>query len=385
MMTRRERLMATLQGRPVDRPAVSLYELGGFRIDPNDPDPYNVYNSPDWKPLLDLTEKHTDLIRMMSAVRACSHDPKGASVTSRRQEFFQETTKDDGQVRITRTTLSAGGRNMTQETTRERHLNTVWTTEHLLKSVEDVEAYLTIPDEVFAETINVQPLAAEEAALGDRGIVMVDTEDPLCAAACLFSMEDYTTLAFTEPKLFRQLLDKMARRILPRTEEVSRLFPVHLWRIYGPEYASEPYLPPDLFKEYVVRYVGPMARAIQAHGGMVRIHSHGRLMNILPLIAEMGVDALDPIEPPPQGDVELWEVRAQYGKQWVLFGNLEIADIENMPTPQFIEKVKRALEEGMAGEGRGFVLMPSASPYGRDISSLCLKNYESIIKHVDGF
>ncbi|MEI8140937.1 MAG: uroporphyrinogen decarboxylase family protein, partial [bacterium] len=372
MMTRRERLMATIQGKVVDRPAVSLYELGGFRIDPNDPDPYNVYNSPDWRPLLELTENHTDLIRSMSAVRPCSHIPEGASAASRWREFFQETTKDDGQARITRTTLNAGGRTMIQETARERHLNTVWTTEHLLESVEDVEAYLTIPDDVFAETINVSPLIAEEDALGDRGIVMVDTEDPLCAAASLFSMENYTMLAFTEPELFCRLLDKMARRILPRTEEVSLRFPGHLWRIYGPEYASEPYLSPDLFKEYVVRYVEPMARAIQRHGGTVRIHSHGRLRNILPLIAEMGVDALDPIEPPPQGDVELQEVRASFGKEWVLFGNLEIADIENMPSPQFTEKVKRALNEGCAGEGRGFVLMPSASPYGREISALCL-------------
>jgi len=29
MMTRRERLMATLQGKVVDRPAVSFYEVGG--------------------------------------------------------------------------------------------------------------------------------------------------------------------------------------------------------------------------------------------------------------------------------------------------------------------------------------------------------------------
>ena len=123
-----------------------------------------------------------------------------------------------------------------------------------------------------------------------------------------------------------------------------------------------------------------MTKAIQAHGGIVRIHSHGRLRNILPLISEMGVDALDPIEPPPQGDVELREVRAQYGKQWVLFGNLEIADIETLPAPKFAEKVKRALAEGMTGAGRGFVLMPSASPYGREISALCLRNYEALVE-----
>lgn len=377
MMTRRERLMATLRGRPVDRPAVNFYELGGFAIDPSDPDPYNIYNAPDWKPLLDLTERHTDMIRMMRAVRSRSLEP---ALAARHADCFRQTMVDNGDTRVTRTEVRAGGRVMTGESVRERDMNTDWTTEHLLKRVEDVEAYLSIPDELFAEEVDVKPLEEVDAALGDRGIVMVDTEDPLCAAAMLFSMEDFTTLAFTERELFTRLLDKMARRILPRTEEVSRLFPGHLWRIYGPEYASEPYLSPELFREYVVRYVGPMVRAIQKHGGFARIHSHGRLRGILPLIAEMGADALDPVEPPPQGDMELREVRERYGERMVLFGNLEISDIETLPTAQFAGKVKRALDEGMAGAGRGFVLMPSASPYGRTISPLCLRNYETMVE-----
>jgi hypothetical protein len=44
--------MTTLRGESVDRPPVSFHEIGGFRIDPLDPDPYNVYNSPDWRPLI---------------------------------------------------------------------------------------------------------------------------------------------------------------------------------------------------------------------------------------------------------------------------------------------------------------------------------------------
>ena len=375
-MTRRERLMATLMGKPVDRPAVNFYELGGFDINPDDPDPYNVYNAPDWRPLLALTEQHTDMIRMIHAAR-----PRTASMEkmARRAEVIAEYVVDDGLARTTTTVMTIAGRTLRQVTVRERDVNTTWTTEHLLKSVDDVNAYLQIPDECFEETVDVEPLQQAEAALGDKGIVMVDTEDPLCAAAVLFSMEDYMTLAFTEPVLFGKLLEKMARRIQRRTEDVSRLFPGRLWRIYGPEYAAEPYLSPALFRDYVVEYVRPMAQAIRRHGGFVRIHSHGRLRGILPLIEEIGVDALDPVEPPPQGDMALREVRHRYGRQWVLFGNLEISDIENMPTPQFAERVKQALEAGQSGEGRGFVLMPSAAPYGRAISPLCLRNYESMV------
>jgi hypothetical protein len=372
--------MATLRGQSVDRPAVCFYEIGGFKVDPDDPDPYNVYHAPDWRPLLQLAEQHTDLIRLMSPVRARSVDPTGSASSPIQREFFQDETWEDGDCRVTRTTLTVAGRTMTQTTRRERDLDTVWTTEHLLKNTDDLKAYLEIPDEVFVESVDISPLELEEAELGDRGIVMVDTEDPLCAAAALFSMEDYTIIALTEPSLFHELLEKMSRRIHERTKQVSRLFPGRLWRIYGPEYATPPFLPPHLFEQYVVRYVDPMVRMIQAHGGFARIHSHGRLRDVLEHIAGMEPDALDPIEPPPQGDVQLRDVRQRYGKQLVLFGNIEIADVENLPPDQFEKKVEQCLNEGTAGEGRGFVLMPSAAPYGRTISSTTMRNYEAMVR-----
>jgi hypothetical protein len=385
MLTRRERLMATLRGETVDRPAVCFYEVGGFMVNPKDPDPYNIYNAADWQPLLQLAEERTDLIRLMSPVRAQSINPTGSSSAAARQEFFREETWEEGVSRFTRTTVTVAGRTMTQTTRRDRDLDTVWTTEHLLKNTDDLKAYLQIPDEAFVESIDVAPLEAEEAALGERGIVMIDTEDPLCAAAALFSMEEYTIIALTEPALFHQLLEKAAARIHARTEQVSRLLPGRLWRIYGPEYAAPPYLPPRLFDEYVVRYVEPMVRMIQAHGGFARIHSHGRLKDILEAIAAMGADGLDPIEPPPQGDVELAYVRQRYGTQLVLFGNIEIADLESLPPDRFAEKVKRALEQGTAGDGRGFVLMPSAAPYGRTISSTTMRNYETMVRLAEGW
>lgn len=213
---------------------------------------------------------------------------------------------------------------------------------------------------------------------------MIDTPDPLCLAASLFDMEEYTIIAMTEQALFHQLLERFASTLLSKMADVAKALPGRLWRIYGPEYASPPYLPPALFREYVCRYVTPMIEAIHAGGGYARIHSHGNLKAILDDIAAMGADGLDPIEPPPQGDVELGYVRRCYGKDMVLFGNLEASDIENLPTEQFAEKVKRALAEGTSGSGRGFVLMPSACPYGRELSSLAVRNYEKIIEIVEG-
>jgi hypothetical protein len=373
MMTRRQRLMATLRGEPVDRPPVSFYEIGGWKLDPEDPDPFNIYNAPDWRPLLRLAEEETDLIRMLGPERKPA--PENC-----REAFVQSQTYMENGSRFTRETFSVAGRTMTSLSRRDPEVSTTWAVEPLLKDTSDVRAYLQLPDEVFAYEYSVERMLAEEAELGEAGIVMVDVADPICHVAPLFSMGDYMVFALTEPGLFHQLLEKHARSVYPMVEQVAAQFPGRLWRVVGSEYASEPFLPPRLYEEYVVRYTGPVVEAIQKHGGFARIHSHGRLKNILPHIASMGAAGLDPVEPPPQGDMRLIDVRREYGEQMVLFGNIEASEIELLPPREFEARVAQAVREGMAGQGRGFVLMPSACPYGRRLGEHVLANYETMVR-----
>jgi hypothetical protein len=373
--------MATLCGRPVDRPAVNFYEVGGFKVDPSDPDEFNIYNDPSWRPLLELAEEQTDLIRMRSPVRSRSHEvTSDTSEGSCRDEFFKAGEYTEKGCLFRFTTLKIGGKDMRSLTRRSREVDTVWTVEHLLKGPEDLKAYLELPDEIFAEDVDVTSLIEEDREQGESGIIMVDTEDPICAAASLFSMENFTVIALTEQKLFHRLLEKLSVHIQARTEKTAKEFPGHLWRIYGPEYATEPYLPPSLFKEYVVRYTGPMVEAIQRHGGFARIHCHGKIRAVLDYIVEMGAAAIDPIEPPPQGDVELEYVRREYGKELVLFGNIEMADIENSEPEDFEKIIEKSLRDGTCGEGKGFVLMPSSAPYGRTITPRVMANYETMVR-----
>lgn len=372
-MKSRERLMAMLEQKPVDRPGVNFYEIGGFKIDPTDPDPFNIYNHPSWQPLLQLAEEQTDLIRMRPVrwIRPDDHPW---------HEFFSQTVEYDGDVRFTRTTLIIAGHTMTQTDRRDMGLDTTWMVEHLLKDLDDLKAYLQLPDEVFDAQPDLSPFSVADMEVGDRGIVMVDSDDPICAAAQLFSMDTYTLIAYTESALFHQLLEKLARPLVVRTETVARAFPGHLWRIYGPEYATEPYLPTALFEDYVVRYTKPMIDTIKKYGGYPRVHCHGRIKNVLRSIVAMGADAIDPIEPPPQGDVQLADVRREYGKDLVLFGNIEVSDIENLEPKDFEKIVLDALRDGTHGNGRGFVLMPSSCPYGREISARTLANYETMVR-----
>ena len=383
-MTPRERLLATLKGDKVDRPAVSFYEIGGFNIDPDDPDKYNVYNSPSWKPLLQLANNHTDIIRLASPVRAESHSSwSGNTKANSGNQIVEQTVWEEGDDRFTRLTYNINNKKLTSLTRRNKDIDTVWTIEHLIKNIDDARTFLQLPDDLFEEKIDVKTLFEQETELGDKGIIMVDTEDPLCAVATLFSMDDFTVFAFTEKDLCHRLLEKHARYIHKRTEQVAREFPGRLWRIYGPEFATEPFLPPHLFEQYVVRYDKPIVEMIQRYNGFARLHAHGNIKGILDYAAGMKVDAIDPIEPPPQGDVDLEFVRQKYGKEMVLFGNLEISDIENMPSDKFRQVVRCSIQAGTMGEGRGFVLMPSSSPCTREISELTLRNYQIIIEELN--
>jgi hypothetical protein len=381
LMNRRERLMRTMQGETVDRPAVSFYEIDGFNQNPEDSDLFNIYSHPSWRPLLEMAKSHTDcIVRVNPKILSSSPEPDPLE-----KMITKETWEDENGARFCRSILDVGKRKFTHLTRRDRDVNTTWVLKHWLEDEEDLRLWLSLPETEFEGAVDVEPILKLEREIGDSGIIRIDIGDPICSVAPLFSMENYTVIAFTRPDLMHEALTRVARYLHKWTEAVSAALPGRLWRICGPEYASPPYLPPTLFQLYVTPYVTPMVNAIQRHGGYARIHSHGNLHDILDFIAETGCDGLDPIEPGPQGDVTLRYVRQKYGKQMVLFGNLEASDIENLSPEKMRKKVLAALEEGTEGEGRGFVLMPSACPYGRVLADKTLRNYEVILETLDEF
>ncbi|MHC4713825.1 MAG: hypothetical protein ACYTAN_11235, partial [Planctomycetota bacterium] len=260
-MTRRERLMASLTGRPVDRPPVCFYEINGLDEDPADPDPFNIYSDPSWEPLLELAREKSDRI-VMRGVPFKTDSPGPLEELT-----MVRTWRDDAGSLFERKVIRAADRELTALDRRDPDINTVWHLERPLKGPEDLRAWLELPEpSSVGAPVTGRVLAADEA-IGETGIVMIDLADPVCTVAELFSLADFTVTAFTERELVRRALEKVSRELLPRVEAISRALPGRLWRICGPEYCTEPYLPPELFREYVTRYDTPIVEAIAAEGG----------------------------------------------------------------------------------------------------------------------
>jgi hypothetical protein len=221
-MQRRDRLMNTLRGQPVDRPAVSFYEINGLDERADDPDPFNIYSHPSWAPLIELAREKTDRIVMRSVrLHDAPADPAGRLSGNPLAEMTTEMWNEDDTC-YARRTIRHGRHVFTAVDRRDPDVNTTWRIEHFLKGPDDLRAWLALPEapQVSGEPDTSGVLAAE-AALGDSGIVMLDTADPICIAADLFSMGDYTVAAATEPALFHRLLERYARTFWPKTERRS--------------------------------------------------------------------------------------------------------------------------------------------------------------------
>ncbi len=378
-MTRKERLLATYKGEKVDRPPVCFYELDGFTQDYDNKDAFNVYSDSSWKGLIDLTREKTDRI-VLKHVSFKNRPTTALEKVTRHDSYYDE----EGSL-CSNIFYDLPDRTLTRRTRRELDIDTIWTIEHQLKGIDDLKAWLELPEVEDVGVPDADEILAIEEAIGETGLVSLDTGDALCEAAELFSMGDFTIIAMTEPDLFKQLLDRIQRRKVKEIQAICDALPGRPWRIYGPEYACPPYLPPYCFNDYVVAYDKEIIEIIKASGGYPRIHAHGMIKDVLEMIVETGCMGIDPVEPEPQGNVSLEYVGTNYGDDLVLFGNLELSEMELLAPEVFREKVATAIEEGAAYCKKGFVLMPSAAPLGRVLKDKVYENYKTIIEVYEAY
>ena len=206
---------------------------------------------------------------------------------------------------------------------------------------------------------------------------MTSINDPLYLAADLMDFGSYTIWAMTEKEHFRKTVDIMHQRCMTNLKRMLDCNAVDLYRICGPEYATPPYLPPAFFELFVVPYVSEMAELIHSYGAKVRLHCHGKICKVLDMIAETGADAIDPCEAPPDGDIELCEIKKQIGHKMCIFGNIQLKLLEQA-TEKEIESTVKACMESARNNG-GFVIMPTAAPINSPLSEQTEKNYYCFI------
>jgi uroporphyrinogen-III decarboxylase len=360
MNTSRERLIKSIRHQSVDRVPISTYELVGWNE--------NAWENkePSYKRLMDAIRQHTDCIYMLEpGVRDV---PNTASLEEEWREgssFYRSKvfhTKSGDLKALYRT---------------DEGIHTTWTVKHLLEEVDDIDRYLSLPYNVPEFDMNF--FFEEQTKLADRGVMMISVYDPICLGAELFEMSTFLIHAITETKKIKYFLDAIFERQLHSLRKLLKYYVKDIiFRICGPEYATPPYLSPDYYYNFVTCYLVKMCREIKDAGGIPRIHSHGKISKVVNQFAQTEAEGIDPIEPCPDGDINLAEVKRLYGDKFCLFGNIELKELETSDPKRIDALVKRAMEEGK--EGGGFILMPTASPINVPLSTKMEENYLQMIE-----
>jgi uroporphyrinogen-III decarboxylase len=369
--TSRRRLLTALSGGIPDRVPVNTYELAGR----NSLDWCN--QQPSYRGLMDYIRAHSDCMT--------NWNPRPATDRYTCEERFlcsdypveiESRTEIAGQFERTTRICHTPKGDLQHVAQKTADVHTTWQVEHWCKSTTDVDKALSVPYE--PARYDASDLGRVRAELGEEGLIIASVGDPAYLAADLMSFQDYLMWAFEETDHFARTVAVIAERVMENLRRQLDCCVLDLYRIVGPEYFTPPYLPPAMFRRFVVPHVTEMTRLIHARGAKVRLHCHGKMGQVLDMILETGCDGIDPCEPPPDGDVELDEVKRRCQARGVsVWGNIELKLLEHGTPAQVRTEVRKIMDQAKAGGA--FVLIPTAGPINVPLSPKTEANYKAFI------
>jgi len=232
----------------------------------------------------------------------------------------------------------------------------MWQEKYLVESEEDLEKIMSVPFEL--EPIDRAQYDTESGLLGDDGVMMMQIDTPLITVSGLMDFQEFLILCGSDPELLRTLCDMAFDRVYQVVERLLAQGMGDLFRLNGSEQATPPMNSPHIYEQFVYPYEKRLAELIHSHGKLVNVHSHGKVSQNLPLMVSAGIDMVDPIEPPPAGDISFQDARRLTKKEIVLAGNLQFSEMEVQGTDYIEETVKDIFADGPDR----IVLATTASP-----------------------
>jgi hypothetical protein len=335
--------MRIFRGEETDRPAIKLWGAGKYRKG-------DGLLHPAYAPVAAKASQIADLFGGSGSAFDIYYGKNGAGmVTAETRETGQETWRDnyityhtpDGDLHAVHrwSTVGAPG----------------YVLENAVKDACDLKKLLSIPYEPFDFADNH---AAAEAALGDRGVVCFGLDHAAYAVHRMTGSETLALLSIEERGLLDEVVSVFAARIYEHAENAVKAGIHAPFAWVGPELFIPPLMSPRDFDDFVLKYDRPICDLIHNGGGYVWVHCHGKTACLIDRYIEMGVDVLNPLEPPKNGDVDMRAVVKKYGNRIGLEGNIEIQDILLAEEDEL-----RALIDECVGAGREsgrFILCPSA-------------------------
>lgn len=242
---------------------------------------------------------------------------------------------------------------------------TRWDTHKPIQTPEDVDKMLSVPYAfVPPDPSAYEPFRAKRAEMGEHAVGGSGVNSMVAMLCGMMSYERMLEWIMAEPTLIKLLADEWLRRVGEKVDWLLSQGVGPFWHFNGVERACPPMMSPRQWDELVVAYDGEIMRRIKAAdpNARIHVHCHARVRTLLDSFVEMGVDSTDPVEPPPQGNADIAEVKREYDGRLLFFGNIQFLDMETRTPDDIEELVRRVIEDG--GK-RNIALMTTAGPHER--------------------
>jgi len=204
--------------------------------------------------------------------------------------------------------------------------------------------------------------------------------DPFYSIAHWFDFEDFAIRCLRQRPAIREMVESEFQRIQAELRLILEQAQGYDFLFYtaGPEVATPPLLGPDIFDDLVTPFEKELVRMIRESGHLACIHCHGRVGTVLEKFVEIGIDVLEPMEPPPQGDISLADAVKQVEGRMSLMGYIQDQDLYLAKPGEMRAKVQEICE---VAKGRtGYIMTPTATPFMFPPPEHFVRNYVEFLE-----
>lgn len=340
-LTSRERIMRIFQNKEIDRPALKLW---GY-------EPNLTAANPAYRPVCETAAEKSDIfVGVASNMNVYCGKHAGALI----EREYNDTDSPLWRDRHTVFHTPKGDLHGVER------FSTVgepsYTTEYMIKEPEDLDKLLSMP--YVQDDYDSSRFFRQKALLGDRGVVMSSLDHAGYALQRITGSENLALFSVDCREKVDEVIGVYAKRLAGCAKAILASGVVAPFMWVGPELFVPPLLSPQDFDDFIFKYDKPICDLIHNAGGYVWVHCHGKVAHLVGRYIEMGVDILNPLEPPKNGDINLREIVAKYGNRIGWEGNIEIQEILQAGPERLKALIDACVEAG--NESGRFILCPSA-------------------------
>lgn len=340
-MTSRERLKRAFRCQETDRMPVRLWGV----------DPYYRRPDPSWQPLYELCGRY-ELDYIRHGPLKIDYEEQDIPRYSEERPGPHEGVKDI--VTVWETPQGP----LTSVFRKPIDGSPGRMIKHLIETVEEAQRWLSIPRR--QGRLDPQPYREFAAKSGEEALQMVPIGHAMYSVQALMGSEIFGYWLKEE----RELLHEMISRAYEDIEDiVKQALAADLGDAFGwvgPELCIPPLASPADFREFCVAYDTRLIAMIHEAGKLVWVHCHGDMNPVLEDFIAMGVDCLNPIEPPPVGQLTLAEAKKRCAGRMCLDGGIQNGDFQLLTPEQMARRTEEVIAEGKPGYG--FILCPTSDP-----------------------